>query len=102
MSSPLAKVPVDMSSKKVRFEPSGVATFLLSYVQRACKKERVELAMVQGGFVRAKRDYAGGSDFLMGDLFGEFAFEGQQAIIPIKGEIIQASCRNTREAPKPA
>ena len=85
----------------MRFEPSGVASFLLTYVQRALKKDGVELAMVQGGFVRAKRDYEPGP-FRMGDLFSEFAFEGPFAIIPLKGSIIQESTLNTRNAPKPA
>ena len=101
MSAPIATLPAAMSSKKVRFEPSGVASFLLGYVQRALKKDGVELAMVQGGFVRAKKDYAAGP-FLMGDLFAEFAFEGPFAQIPLKGSIIQQSTTNTREAPKPA
>lgn len=101
MSAPISQVPQPMSSKKVRFEPSGVASFLLAYVQRALKKDGVELAMVQGGFVRAKKDYSVG-DFLMGDLFGEFAFEGPMAVIPLKGSIIQESALNTRNAPKPA
>jgi len=38
----------------------------------------------------------------MGDLFGEFAFEGPQAVIPLKGAIIAQSCKNTRDMPKPA
>lgn len=102
MNAPIARAPFDMSSKKVRFEPSGVASFLLTYVRRALKRDGVEIATVQGGFVRAKRDYAGGSDFLMGDLFGEFAFEGPMAVIPLLGSIIQESTTNTRSAPKPA
>ena len=40
----------------------------------------VELAMVQGGFIRAKKDYLPG-EFTLGDLFGEFAFEGPQACV---------------------
>jgi len=90
-----------MSSKKVRFEPSGVASFLLTMVARDLHKDGVDLAMVQGGFIRAKRDYEPGP-FKMGDLFGEFAFEGPFAAIPIKGSIIQESCLNTRNAPKPS
>ena len=42
----------------------------------------------QGGFVRAKKDYVPGA-FKMGDLFGEFAFEGPFAIIPLSGACIQ-------------
>lgn len=70
MSAPIATVKEPMSSKKVRHEPSGVASFLLGYVQKALHKEGVDLAMVQGGFVRAKKDYDPGA-FRMGDLFGE-------------------------------
>jgi len=101
MQTPVASIPDPMSSKKVRFEASGVATFLLTYVRRAFQKDKVDLAMVQGGFIRYKKEYQPGS-FLMGDLFGEFAFEGPQAVIPLKGEIIAQSCKNTREMPKPA
>jgi len=57
---------------------------------------------VQGGFIRAKKDYEKDADFLVGDLFGEFAFEGPQAVIPLKGSIIQESTTATRNAPKPA
>ena len=65
----------------MRFEQSGIASFLLTYVRRACEKDGVELAMVQGGFIRYGKDYEPGP-FLMGDLFGEFAFEGNQASTP--------------------
>ena len=102
MKAPIAQIPAKMSSKKVRFEPSGVASFLLSYVQRSLKKDGADMAMVQGGFVRAKKDYDAPGDFTMGDLFGEFAFEGPFCAIPLKGEIIQQSITNTRSAPKPA
>jgi len=102
MSAPIASVETPMSSKKVRFEPSGVATFLLSFVQRNLKYTmKADMAMVQGGFVRYKKDYGEG-DFTMGDLFGEFAFEGPFCVIPLKGEIIQQSTINTRSAKKPA
>ena len=100
MAASIADVPAAMSSKKVRFEPSGVATFLLTFVQRNLKKQ-ADLAMVQGGFVRYKKDYEPG-EFTMGDLFGEFAFEGPFCVIPLKGEIIQQSTAATRSAPKPA
>jgi len=102
MSAPIASVETPMSSKKVRFEPSGVATFLLSFVQRNLKYTmKADMAMVQGGFVRYKKDYGEG-DFTMVDLFGEFAFEGPFCVIPLKGEIIQQSTINTRSAKKPA
>jgi len=101
MNTPIAMVDTSMSSKKVRFEESGVASFLLSFVQRDLKKDGVDLAMVQGGFIRAKKDYEPGP-FRVGDLFGEFAFEGPFAAIPLKGSIIQESVHNTRNAPKPA
>jgi len=56
---------------------------------------------VQGGFIRYKKDYQPGA-FTMGDLFGEFAFEGPFCVIPLDGETIQQSTTNTRGAPKPA
>ena len=42
MSAPIAQVPRAMSSKKVRFEPSGVASFLLSHVRRSLAKDGVD------------------------------------------------------------
>jgi len=101
METPIAMVESPMSSKKVRFEPSGVASFLLTLVQRDLQKDGVDMAMVQGGFIRAKKDYQPGP-FKMGDLFGEFAFEGPFAAIPLTGAIIQESCLSTRNAPKPS
>ena len=70
MSVPIATVPSAMSSKRVRFEASGMATFLLSMVKRGLKKDGVEMIMLQGGAVRAKADYSPGP-FTMGDLFKE-------------------------------
>ena len=144
MTTPIATLPRAMSSKKVRFEPSGVASFLLTFVRRCGLRSQAtrhyirppichraagspgprpsqhpparvnltmspprhrgagaEVAMVQGGFIRYKKDYEPGP-FLMGDLFGEFAFEGAQAVVELPGAVLQASCRFTREAPKPA
>lgn len=101
MDAAIATVPAPMSSKKVRFEESGVAKFLLTFVQRAMKKDGVEIATVQGGFVRAKKDYAPGP-FRMGDLFAEFAFEGPMAVIPLPGKVLNDAMRATRSAPKPS
>eukprot|EP00900_Chrysochromulina_parva_P000867 jgi/Chrpa1/10781/Chrysochromulina_OHIO_Genome00022394-RA len=101
MASPLFQIPHAMSSKTVRHSTSGVATMLLTYVKRGMASEGVEVAMCQGGFVRAGKDYEAGT-FTMGDLFAEFAFEGPFAIIPLKGSIIQESTSNTRNMAKPA
>ena len=106
MSAPIASYNESMSSKKVRFEASGVATFLLTFVARDLKKDKVDFAMVQGGFIRYKKDYEASGDapgqFTMGDLFGEFAFEGPFCVIPLSGETVQQSTLNTRNAKKPA
>ena len=104
MGIPIAKVPTSgsLSTKKVRFEESAVATMLLSFVKRGLAREKVEVAMIQGGAIRAGADYAPGAPFLMGDLFSEFAFDCHQAIIDVPGRIIVASVQSTRSAPKPA
>ena len=90
-----------MSSKRVRFEPSDMATFLLTLLRRGQVQEGVELVLLQGGAVRAKQDYEAGP-FLMGDLFKEIAFECHQAIIDVPGHIIAESIKNTRTMAKPA
>ena len=102
MRAPIAPVAARMSSKTVRFEPSGVASFLLTYVRRALAKDHVDMAMVQGGGVRAAKDYEPGTSFTMGDLFGEFAFASPFCTIPLTGACIQECLIATRSSPKPA
>ncbi len=105
MDVPIAKLPQThrpLTTKQVRFEESVVASFLLSYVKRGQHKDGVDIAMIQGGAVRANADYESGADFTMGDLFQEFAFECHQAVIDVPGKIIAESVFNTRSAPKPA
>ena len=104
MDVPIASLPAEglLSSKKVRFEESAIATFLLSFVKRGLAQNQVEVAMIQGGAVRAGKIYNNSEKFLMGDLFQEFAFDCHQAIIKVPGHIIAASIQSTRSAPKPA
>lgn len=78
-----------------------MAKFLLSSVKDGLSEEGVELAMIQGGAIRAGADYKPGP-FTMGDLFAEFAFDCNQAIIQLPGQIISESAYNSRNAPKPA
>jgi len=101
MSTPIATVPEPMSSKRVRFESSGLATFLLSIVKRGLVNDGVEVVMLQGGGVRGSTDYEPGP-FTMGNLYKEFGFETQIAIIPLTGKIIADSIVSSRSAPKPA
>jgi len=101
MHMPIAQIPHPMSSKRVRFESSGLATFLLSIVKRGLRKEGVELVLLQGGGVRGGADYEAGP-FTMGDLYKEFGFETAMAIIPLPGKIIAESIKSSREASKPA
>jgi len=103
MAAPLATAPPHpCSTKRVRFEECKFSAFLLSLVRRACKSRGAEMAMVQGGFIRAGRDYTASCELTVGDLFAEFAFEGPFCVIRLKGEILEASCKATRESPKPA
>jgi 2',3'-cyclic-nucleotide 2'-phosphodiesterase (5'-nucleotidase family) len=101
MSGHLVTVPTAMSSKRVRFEEQGVATFLLSLVKRAMASESVELVLLQGGGIRGGADYEAGP-FTIGDLYKEFGFETPQAVIQLPGHIIAESIYNSRTAPKPA
>jgi len=101
MSAPLLELPCSLSSVRVRFEPSDMATFLLSLLKRALRHEDVELAVVQGGGVRAGREYAAGP-FTMADLYAEFAFSMEMAVIPLPGSIIAESIKASRISPKPA
>lgn len=101
MEAPLAILPTPMSSKKVRFEASDMATFLLSLLKKGLKDQAVELVLLQGGAVRAGADYEAGP-FTMGNLFKELAFDCHQAIIDVPGGIIADSIKNTRLLPKPA
>ena len=103
MCVPIARLPVapklPLSTKRVRFEASEVASFLLSLVKRGLG---VEVAMIQGGAVRASKDYRNGHAFTIGDLFNEFAFDCDQAVIQLPGHIISESVLNSRASPKPA
>ena len=70
MEVPIATVPRPMSSKRVRFEASEMASFLLDMLKKGLRCEGVELIVLQGGAIRAKADYEPGP-FLMGNLFQE-------------------------------
>jgi len=101
MSMPLFTLPRPMSSVRVRFEESDLASYLLGFVKRALRSEGVEIAVMQGGAIRGCAEYQAG-DFEMGNLFNEFAFDCELAIVDLPGSVIQASIKETREAPKPA
>lgn len=91
-----------LSTKRVRFEESAVASFLLSLVKRGCRRDGVEVACVQAGAVRAGRDYAPGAPFTLGDLYDEFAFDCKQCVVTVPGHVLAASVANTRAMAKPA
>ena len=77
LSTPIAQLPSASSSKRVRYEPSALASFLLSLVRKALVREGVEIVLIQGGAVRGQADYAPGP-FTMGQLYEELGFETQQ------------------------
>eukprot|EP00656_Telonema_subtile_P036347 TRINITY_DN4032_c0_g1_i2.p1 TRINITY_DN4032_c0_g1~~TRINITY_DN4032_c0_g1_i2.p1 ORF type:complete len:564 (-),score=167.28 TRINITY_DN4032_c0_g1_i2:292-1983(-) len=101
MSVPIAQLPEPMSSMRVRFEPSKLASFLLTALKEGLAAEGVEIAMIQGGAVRGKAEYQAGP-FTMGNLFEEFAFDCEQVILNLPGHIISDSAFNSRNMPKPA
>lgn len=101
MSCPIATLSAPISSKRVRFEESGVATMLLQFLKRGLHRDGVEVAMIQGGAIRANSDYVAGP-FTLGDLYREMAFPTHQAVIWVPGHVIADSVANTRSAPKPA
>lgn len=72
---PLFSLPKPMSSKKVRFEESDLASYLLSLTKRGLNSNQanVEICIMQGGAVRGNMDHPEG-DFELGKLFDEFAF----------------------------
>lgn len=47
MCTPIASLKHSMSSERVRYEPSDVASFLLSSVKQGLQDQGVELAMIQ-------------------------------------------------------
>lgn len=102
-SREIAQLPSPMSSQRVRFEASDLASFLLSLVKGGMRKRkaRVELAMVQGGAVRGAKRYDAGA-FTMGALLEEFPFECLQAVVNIRGDVIAESVKRSRELRKPS
>lgn len=104
MTVPIARLPTapkfPLSTKRVRFEASEVASLLLSLVKRGLPG--VEVAMIQGGAIRASKNYPNGHAFTIGDLFNEFAFDCNQAVIELPGHIISQSVFNSRVSAKPA
>lgn len=101
MEEEIARLPCAMSSKRVRFEESDLATWLLTLVRRGQEKHAVDLVLLQGGAVRAGAEYEAGP-FTLGNLYAELAFECPQAVIELPGHVIQESVKNSRETPKPA
>lgn len=102
MGVAISWIPEQCSSRMVRYEPSGVATFLMDQIKRGLASNGVELVLIHGGAVRGKADYKPGP-FTMGNLYAEFGFPTEQAIVEIKGQIIADSIRNSRsgEGEKP-
>ena len=96
----IARLPRAMSTTRVRFEMSELATFLLSKVRAAL--HGCDAALIQGGAVRGKAEYAKGK-FTFGDLMKEFAFECEMAVVQLPGRVLAASFRATRagEGAKP-
>ena len=67
-----------------------------------CLFSGCDAALIQGGAVRGKAEYAKGK-FTFGDLMKEFAFECEMAVVQLPGRVLAASFRATRagEGAKP-
>lgn len=101
MSAPIAQLRAATSSARVRHAPSALASFLLGLVKDALARERVELAFSQAGSFRGARDYVPGP-FTIGDLFAEFAFPTELAVVSLPGWVIADSIAWSRARPTPA
>ncbi|CAB9502471.1 5-Nucleotidase [Seminavis robusta] len=106
MSTPIASLPKGGgSTKKVRFEASPVASWLLSTVKRGLNRtqdKHIDCALIQAGGIRGQADYDGSAPFRVGDLYNEFAFETPTGIVEVPGWVLAESVQNTRSAAKPA
>jgi len=101
MQLPLVELPMPMSSKRVRFEPSVLGSFFLGFAKRGLCDDGAEIAVLQGGCFRGNCDYNAGS-FTLGDLYKEFKFETPFAVVSLPGWVVEDSVRSTRLAAKPA
>ena len=99
MGTPILTLPEACSSIRVRFEPSGLVTFLLDWIKRALKKDGVELVLTSGGSIRGQASYKPGP-FTLGQLYSEFGFETEQAIVQLPGKIIAEAIHFTRTSSK--
>jgi hypothetical protein len=101
MEVPLIEVPTQLSSRRIRFEASSLATFLLTLLRYALRKDGVQIAVGNAGSFRAMKDYDAGW-FRLGDLFGEHPTQNRQMVVPIKGEVLAAAILDTRSRTKPS
>lgn len=97
MSVSLTKLPIACSSKRVRYEESGLAKFLLDLAKRGFRRQGVEVVLTQGGNVRGKADYEPG-EFTLGNLFAEFYFPMEMAVVELPGQVIAEAIRFSRSA----
>eukprot|EP00928_Gymnodinium_smaydae_P045175 TRINITY_DN30149_c0_g1_i3.p1 TRINITY_DN30149_c0_g1~~TRINITY_DN30149_c0_g1_i3.p1 ORF type:complete len:634 (-),score=149.17 TRINITY_DN30149_c0_g1_i3:84-1985(-) len=98
MGVPLATLPEACSSKNVRYEPSGLATFLLNIIKRSLERDKVEVVLLNGGGVRGGSDYAAGAPFTLGDLYKEISFPTEQALIELPGSVLAEAISYSRSA----
>ena len=102
MGVAIAYLPTAMSSTRVRFEPSGMATWLLDKVKEAyTATHNADLALINAGAVRGGQEYAAHSGFTMGDLYQEFAFDTLTCLVELPGHILRDSIVSSRNGAKP-
>eukprot|EP00968_Pinguiococcus_pyrenoidosus_P028029 scaffold7613_cov258-Pinguiococcus_pyrenoidosus.AAC.8 len=95
----LCRLPKAMSTVRVRYEPSELVSFLLSKAKASLEAAGVEIAMVNAGCVRARRDYEEGP-FTLDNLMNELTFETPMVVVQLPGAVIADSAFRSRSAPE--
>mmetsp|Transcript_33997 Transcript_33997/g.84702 ORF Transcript_33997/g.84702 Transcript_33997/m.84702 type:complete len:194 (-) Transcript_33997:46-627(-) len=88
MGAVLFELPAPASSADVRFGQSGVASFLLDLVKKqGLARERVEVAIINGGAVRGNASYPVGP-FILKNMYSEFAFPTEFSVLQLPGRTL--------------
>jgi 2',3'-cyclic-nucleotide 2'-phosphodiesterase (5'-nucleotidase family)/Ca2+-binding EF-hand superfamily protein len=95
MSCPIAVHCEPLDSTRVRFGPSGLASFLLTLLKQALVLKGVEVALLQAGSFRGYKRYEPGQ-LTMGDLFSELVYDCTCAVVMLPGRVIADSLTTTR------
>lgn len=88
---------IQWSSKNVRSAENKLTTKLLSIAK---KNVNCDLIVINGGGVRAQKDYHQQQYFTYGDLLMEFTFQNEMTIVDVPGKILEDTIRNSRDITK--